>query len=125
MNAITGHAPTAEPRGEVLKEGGRAAQIEIGFAGYAQLFEDRDGQPAGRIEVNAKPVSRVGSAILDIAPGMTSLQFTLPIVIRNHLVDKDGALLSTVTLKIALRIAVNVEPPNQAPSPTGCFHTDV
>ena len=46
MDAITGHAPTAEAGGEVLKEGGRAAQIKIGIAGYAQLFEGRNGQPA-------------------------------------------------------------------------------
>ena len=46
------HPP--EAGGEVLKEGGRAAQIKIGFAGYAQLFEDCGGQPSGSIEVNAR-----------------------------------------------------------------------
>ena len=51
----------------------RAAQVKIGFAGYAQFFEDRDGQPAGSIEVNAWPVSRVGPAVCDIAPGMGQL----------------------------------------------------
>ena len=58
VDAITGHAPIAKSGGEVLKEGGRAAQIKIGFAGYAQLFEDSYGQPAGRIEVEAQSVSR-------------------------------------------------------------------
>ena len=51
----------------------RAAHIKIGFAGYAQFFEDRDGQPAGSIEVNAWPISRVGPAVRDVAPGMGQL----------------------------------------------------
>jgi hypothetical protein len=55
VDAITGHAPTIESGGEILKEGGRAAQIKIGFAGYAHLFENRDGEPAGRIEIDAQP----------------------------------------------------------------------
>ena len=78
MDAITGHAPTAEPGGEVVKEGRRAAQIEIGFTGYAQLFEDRDGQPAGGIELNAQPVGRVGPAVLDMAPGMRGPRVAWP-----------------------------------------------
>jgi hypothetical protein len=35
--------PTTESGGEVRKEGRWAAQIEIGFAWYAQHFKDRDG----------------------------------------------------------------------------------
>jgi hypothetical protein len=44
----------------------------------------------------------------EIAP----LQFTLPVVIRIHLVDKHSALLSTVTSQITLCVAIDVEPPN-------------
>ena len=54
---------SAEAGGQVLEEGGRAAQIKIGFAGYAQLFEDRGGQPAGSIEV--KPSRSVASGRLN------------------------------------------------------------
>jgi hypothetical protein len=74
VDAIAGHAPTAEPGREVLKEGGRAAQRKVGFAGYAQLFEGRDGQPAGSVEVNAQPVSRLGAAIPDVVPGLGQLK---------------------------------------------------
>src|SRR6516162_11821739 len=70
---MAGHAPTAESGGEFLKESWRATKVEIGFAGYAQRFEDRDGQPAGDIEVNAQPVRRVGPAVLNVAPGMGQL----------------------------------------------------
>jgi hypothetical protein len=48
----------------------------------------------------------------EIAP----LQFTLPVVIRIHLVDKHSAVLSTVTGQITLCVAIDVKPPNQAPS---------
>jgi hypothetical protein len=70
VDAITGHAPTTEPGGEVLKECSRAAQIKIGFAGYAQFFEGRNGQPAGSIEIKAQPVSRRGAAVPDVAPSL-------------------------------------------------------
>jgi hypothetical protein len=70
VDAITAHAPTTESGGEILKEGGRAAQIKIGFAGYAQLFEDRDSQAAGSIEIETQAVSRVRPAVLHVAPGV-------------------------------------------------------
>jgi hypothetical protein len=73
VDAITGHAPTAEPGGKVLEEGGRAAQIKIGFAGYALLLEGRNGQPAGSVEVNAEPVSRLRAAVPDVAPRLGQL----------------------------------------------------
>jgi hypothetical protein len=44
----------------------------------------------------------------EIAP----IQFTLPVVIRIHLVDKHGAVLSTVTGQITLCVAIDVESPN-------------
>jgi hypothetical protein len=75
---MAGHAPTAESGGEVLKESWRATKVEIGFAWYAQLFEDRDGQPAGGIELNAQPVGRVGPAVLDMAPGMRGPRVAWP-----------------------------------------------
>ena len=68
-----GLPPTTEPGSEVLKEGGRAAQIKIAFTGYAQLLEDGNGEPANSIVVNAQPVSRVGPAVLDVGPGMGHL----------------------------------------------------
>jgi hypothetical protein len=35
-------------------------------------------------------------------------------VIRIHLVDKNGAVFSAMTVQIALRVPIDVEPPNQA-----------
>ena len=62
--------PTAESGGHVLKEGRRAAQIKIGVAGHAQLFENRGSQPAGSVEIETQSVSRIGPAVLDVAPGV-------------------------------------------------------
>src|SRR5271154_4854245 len=45
-----------------------------------------------------------------------SLQFTLPIVIGIHLVDKHSPVFSTVTGESTLCFSIDVEPPNQAPS---------
>ena len=45
-----------------------------------------------------------------------SLQFTLPVVIGIHLVDKHSPVFSTVTGQITLCVTIDVEPPNQAPS---------
>jgi hypothetical protein len=47
---------------------------------------------------------------------IASLQFALPIVIGIHLVDEHGAVFSPVTGEITLRVAIDVEPPDQAPS---------
>jgi hypothetical protein len=44
-----------------------------------------------------------------------ALQFTLPIAIGIHLVDKHRPVFATVTGEITLRIAIDIEPPNQAP----------
>jgi hypothetical protein len=45
------HTPIGKSGGEVRKERGWPAQIKPGFEGYAQLFEDRYSQTAGRIEI--------------------------------------------------------------------------
>ena len=42
------------------------------------------------------------------------LQFALPVAIRIHLVNEDGALLAAVAGQIALRVAIDIEPSNQA-----------
>jgi hypothetical protein len=47
---------------------------------------------------------------------IASLQFSLPVVIRIDLVDKHGAVFTAVAVEITLRVAVDVEPPDQAPS---------
>ena len=36
VDVIADHAPTSEPGSEVVQEGGRAAQVILGFAGHAQ-----------------------------------------------------------------------------------------
>jgi hypothetical protein len=46
-------------------------------------------------------------------------------MIRIDLVDKNGAVFSAMTVQIALRVAIDIEPPNQASSlywrlPHGC-----
>src|SRR5262245_58619389 len=69
-----GHTPTDKSGGEVLKKGGRAAQIKIGFARYAKLLEDCHAQPAGSIEVIAQPVGSAGPAVLDVAAGIGQLR---------------------------------------------------
>src|SRR5580700_9558613 len=99
MDALRGHAPTSESGLEVLQECGRAAQIKIGFAGNVQLFEDRGGQPAGRIEVNTQLVSRVGPAVLDVAPGMGQLS--------QHIACFSGK-------EVIQAIARSVDPPDWA-----------
>src|SRR5262249_4409001 len=47
---------------------------------------------------------------------IASLQFTLPIVVGIHLVDKHSAVRSAVTDQITLCVTIDVEPPNQTPS---------
>jgi hypothetical protein len=48
----------------------------------------------------------------EIAP----LQFPLPVAVRIHLIDKDSPVLAAVTSQITLSIAIDIEPPHQAPS---------
>jgi hypothetical protein len=81
-------------------------------------FEQRPADPIAVADADLAVGQAFHGEVLSELPEaeITPLQFTLPIVIRIHLVDKNGALLSTVTVEVTLCVTIDVEPPNQAPS---------
>ncbi len=87
-------------------------------ARHARLgdFEQRSADPIAVADAHLAVGQALDGKILSelSEAEIISLQFTFPIVIRIHLVDENGAMLSTVTMQVALRIAVNVEAPDHA-----------
>ena len=71
-------------------------------ARHARLgdFEERPADPIAVADADFAVGQAVHGEVLSELPEgeIISLQLTLPIVIRIHLVDKNGALLSTVTV---------------------------
>jgi hypothetical protein len=90
-------------------------------AGHTRLgdFEQRPADPVAVSDANLTVSKALDSEVFAELPEceIAPLQFALPVAIRIHLVDKHGSLLATVTGQITLRIAIDVEPPNQATSP--------
>ena len=70
--------------------------------------------------VVVQPVDREVLTELSMAE-VVSPELALPVAIRVELVDEDGALLAAVTRKIALPVAVDVEPPHAARAGDGAL----
>src|SRR5262249_19322063 len=118
-----------EPRALVRDQQGRHPGLIHAdadtVAGHARLgdFKQRPADPIAVADADLAVGQAFHSEVLSELPEgeVTSLQLTLPVAIRIHLVDEDGALFSTVTVQITLRVTIDVEPPNQAPSLHGLF----
>src|SRR5262249_15359707 len=87
-------------------------------AGHARLrhFKERPADMVTVADADLAVGQALNGKVLSELPEgeIASLQLALPVVIRIHLVDKNGAMLSTMTVQIALCVAIDVEPPNQA-----------
>jgi hypothetical protein len=81
-------------------------------------FEQRSANPVAIADADFTIGQALHSEVLSELPKceIVSLKFSLPVVIGIDLVDKHGAVFTAVAVEITLRVAVDVEPSNQAPS---------
>src|SRR5262249_10109944 len=113
-----------EPGAVMLDEQSRHTRLIHAYAhavaGHTRLrhFEQRPSDPIAIAYADlAVGQTFDGEVFSELPEGeIAPLEFTLPVAIRIHLVDKHRAVLSTVTAQITLCVAIDVGPANQATS---------
>jgi hypothetical protein len=88
------------------------------IAGHSRLryLEQRTADPVAVADRNLTIGQALYGKVLSELPEreIISLQLTFPESVRIHLINKYRTVLSTVTRQVALSVALDVEPPNQA-----------
>ena len=66
VNVIRRDAQGSETGGQIIHEGRRSANIEIGVARQVQFLEHPRIQMSGRVEIHIRPVLRIGCAVANV-----------------------------------------------------------